>query len=117
MASRVVPGSSLTMARSLRTIELINEDLPTFGRPTIAIAIGCSMLDVRRSIFEGAGRHRSMVSINSEIPRPWAELIERLCENPSDAKSIARSSCFPVSILFMARTIGFCDLRSIRASS
>ena len=37
MASRVVPGSSLTMARSLRTIELISEDLPTLGRPMIAM--------------------------------------------------------------------------------
>jgi hypothetical protein len=37
------------MARSLRKIELMSEDLPTFGRPTIAMASGCLIFDVRRS--------------------------------------------------------------------
>src|SRR5436190_14823 len=37
MASRVVPGNWLTIARSLRTMALMSEDLPTLGRPTIAI--------------------------------------------------------------------------------
>ena len=34
--SRVVPGVAVTMARSRLTKRLKREDLPTFGRPTIA---------------------------------------------------------------------------------
>ena len=34
--SRVVPGVAVTMARSRSTRRLKREDLPTFGRPTIA---------------------------------------------------------------------------------
>ncbi len=36
MASRVVPGISLTMTRSLWVSALMMEDLPTLGRPTMA---------------------------------------------------------------------------------
>jgi len=34
------------MARSLRKIELMSEDLPTFGRPMIAMATGGLRFDV-----------------------------------------------------------------------
>ena len=40
MASRVVPGMSLTIARSSPRSELSRLDLPTFGRPTKAMAAG-----------------------------------------------------------------------------
>ena len=36
MASRVVPGTGLTMTRSDCVSALMIEDLPTFGRPTMA---------------------------------------------------------------------------------
>ena len=36
-ASRVVPGVSLTIIRSSRSNRLTSDDLPAFGRPTIAI--------------------------------------------------------------------------------
>ena len=39
MASRVVPGCSLTTRRSWPTMRLIKEDLPTLGRPTTATRI------------------------------------------------------------------------------
>ena len=37
-ASRVVPATSLTSTRSSRTRRFTSDDLPTFGRPTIATA-------------------------------------------------------------------------------
>ena len=118
IASRVVPGNSLTIARSLRVIELINEDLPTFGRPMIAMLSRFSMVDGRFSISEAvAGKRGLIASSNSEMPRPCAELIETALSKPSDAKSAARFSCFGSSILLMTSTIGFCDLRRRRASS
>ncbi len=36
IASRVVPGMSLTITRSSRSSRFTSDDLPTFGRPTIA---------------------------------------------------------------------------------
>ena len=42
MASRVVPGMAETMLRSSPRSALSSEDLPTFGRPTNAIAGGSS---------------------------------------------------------------------------
>ena len=36
-ASRVVPGTSLTIIRSSRSKRLTSDDLPALGRPTIAI--------------------------------------------------------------------------------
>ena len=37
--SRVVPGVSLTIERSSFSSRFSSDDLPTFGRPTIAIAV------------------------------------------------------------------------------
>ena len=127
MASRVVPGTSLTIARSSRTMELISEDLPTFGRPTIAIVIGCSTLDspstrlpwtgVRSSMSAGEGSCSSIASSNSEIPRSCSALTEITFSKPNESNSTANGSCFSVSILLITSTTGFCDLRNIRANS
>ena len=42
IASRVVPGTSLTITRSSPSIALTSEDFPTFGRPITAIRISSS---------------------------------------------------------------------------
>ena len=56
MASRVVPGMSLTMARSSPSSALSSEVLPTFGRPTMATRAG--------SGESGSGA--------SSVPSPWS---------------------------------------------
>ena len=53
--SRVVPGSSLTITRSSRTSRLTSDDLPTFGRPTMAIAVSSV---AKRRFLPGNGQAR-----------------------------------------------------------
>jgi hypothetical protein len=80
--SRVVPGMGLTMTRSDLVRALIMEDLPTFGRPTIANFSGsvfrtssvasalpsASTLDSSVSGF--AGKRAVAASINASMPSP-----------------------------------------------
>lgn len=60
MESRVVPATSLTIARLEPKIVLRREDFPTLGRPTIAMLIsscGCVRIDLYRlGGGEGGGR-------------------------------------------------------------
>src|SRR5439155_23838427 len=98
------------MARSLRTIELISEDLPTFGRPMIAMARGCLMCDVAYLVSAEAkdkGTSCSIARSNSEIPRLCSALTDWLRENPSDEKSDTRFSCLSLSILLLTSITGF----------
>ncbi len=66
--SRVVPGMSLTIARSSFSNRLSKDDLPTFGRPTIATRVSRS--------FTGSGAsrvpsgNRATIS-SSRSPTPW----------------------------------------------
>ena len=120
IASRVVPGSSLTIARSLCTIELISEDLPTLGRPMIAMASGGLMSDswcLMSPASAGAGRRGSISPNKSEIPRSCSALIATLGSKPNESKSAASGSCFSSSTLLITSRIDFRDLRSTRASS
>ena len=54
-ASRVVPATSLTMARGSLTSALISEDFPTLGRPTMARRVGRDGFD-RTSSTRFAGK-------------------------------------------------------------
>ena len=46
----------------IRKIELIRDDFPAFGRPTIARARGSLMVDARSMMASEAGRRESIVS-------------------------------------------------------
>ena len=125
MASRVVPGNWLTIARSLRTMALMSEDLPTLGRPTIAIAVGPSSRsgDFRAPDCDAFGTKErwvsalSIISTSRVIPRLCSALTETTFSKPNESNSAASGSCFSLSILFITSTTGFCLLRNIRASS
>src|SRR5438093_7711541 len=79
MRSRVIPGSSVTMERRCPMIRLNTVDLPTLGRPTMAIrgrgecmrgSGGNFGLRISDFGFEG-----SSPNPNSEIPNPkWRSL-------------------------------------------
>ena len=69
-ASRVVPGTSETIWRLSPRIELSKADLPTFGRPTIAIA--------------GKVLFRLLVAFG------WRQLIDDMVEQVSDAHAMQR---------------------------
>src|SRR5271165_6649301 len=90
---------------------LISDDLPTFGRPTIA-----SLREERVSTGAwprvSSGKWLSMCSTRSLIPRPWAALIGTISGKPSELNSVSASSCVGWSILLTARMIGFCVARS-----
>ena len=64
MLSRVVPGVSLTMTRSSPRMAFVSIDLPTFGRPTMAMdsavdgsATRCLRQHVRDHVHEVADAH------------------------------------------------------------
>ena len=61
IASRVVPGTSLTMTRSSPRSALSSDDLPTFGRPTIAM---------RGTRSVSSSRIRRLVARSPSPPRP-----------------------------------------------
>ena len=68
-------------------------------------------------MLAGEGSCSSIASSNSEIPRSCSALTEIIFSKPNESNSAANGSCFSVSILLITSTTGFCDLRSIRASS
>ena len=55
IASRVVPGTSETIARSSPSSALSRLDLPTFGRPTKAIAAGSPSFSAAIAASQSAG--------------------------------------------------------------
>ena len=102
--SRVVPGTSETIIRSSRSNRLTSDDLPAFGRPTIATAVSrCSGSWVTRGAFGTCAR---MASINSPTPTPCSALISTTASKPSLYSSRAPSRARRSSILLMARMIG-----------
>src|SRR5438045_3138230 len=74
-ASRVVPGSSLTIARASRTIALMSDDFPAFGFPTMARERGAFSIFVFPISVGDWGRRSSTVSRSAGVPdieRPTA---------------------------------------------
>jgi hypothetical protein len=81
--SRVVPGISLTIIRSSRSKRLTSDDLPAFGRPTIAMPT---------SAFSGADAARgdaftrscsTIASSRSPVPSPCSADTSKTCSKPS----------------------------------
>ncbi len=89
MASRVVPGSSWTTLRSSPTSRLKRVDLPTLGRPTIAIenSFGASGAGSR-----SGGSAPITASRRSPLPRPWIAETGIGSPSPSPAKDQASVS-------------------------
>ena len=92
MVSRVVPGMSLTMARSCRSRALSSEDLPALGSPTIATGIP------RRSAVpaENVSASRSTVSrvarVRSARRSRGANVTSSSLKSSSSSSSDASSS-------------------------
>mmetsp|Transcript_54303 Transcript_54303/g.140223 ORF Transcript_54303/g.140223 Transcript_54303/m.140223 type:complete len:313 (+) Transcript_54303:809-1747(+) len=112
MASRVVPDSSHTIARSVPVSRLSREDLPTFGRPRIATRSSSSASPPSLSALSG-GSGLTSSSITSPMPVPCSPLTGHGVPRPRDQKSAAWSSPSTVdSHLFTASTTGtFCRRR------
>ena len=82
-ASRVVPGTAETTARSLPSSRLRIDDLPTFGRPTSATRTG----GFASGSGSTTGRPSSAASSRSPIPRPCSAEIGVPSPQPRRANS------------------------------
>ena len=76
-ASRVVPGISLTIIRSSRSNRLTSDDLPAFGRPTIATD------DLGRTgpVIVAAAARRAVVVARLPARRPVARRAGTRCDD------------------------------------
>ena len=75
--SRVVPGISLTIERSSFSSRLSSDDLPTFGRPTIAIAVS-SEVSSPGSLRAGSRLHDLVEQIADPVAVLGGDLDDRL---------------------------------------
>ncbi len=120
-ASRVVPGRSLTRTRSSRRRRLTSDDLPTFGRPTIATATSAGWLSVSSNLCSSASRPRgnrsTTGSSRSPTPMPCSAEISTTESNPSRWNSPTRTCARRSSVLLTATTTGAPVLRSVSATS
>ena len=64
MASRVVPATSETMERFLLARRFASEDLPTLGRPTMAM----ESMSSSSSASSSSGKQATMSSRRSPVP-------------------------------------------------
>nr|GFD48497.1 hypothetical protein [Tanacetum cinerariifolium] len=76
--SRVVPAISVTMLRSSPSNRLTNDDLPTLGRPMMAMR-GSSELG---SSSPASSKWLTTASSNSPVPEPLAELMANTSVSP-----------------------------------
>ena len=113
IASRVVPGMSCTIARSAPTIRLNRVDLPTLGRPTIAIEKRCappSSSSVADDDSGGTGGSRVVMwSSRSPLPRPWMALTDEGSPSPRRANGQMSPSRRSSSTLLTTTTTGTPD--------
>jgi hypothetical protein len=94
IASRVVPGSSLTMVRWPPTAALKRLDLPALGRPTIATEIGASSSSgaVSPSCAGSVPKWATMSSNRSPTPRPCRAEMARASPTPSSKRSASAAT-------------------------
>src|SRR3972149_3639742 len=78
-ASRVVPGSGLTMTRGSPNIRLTREDFPTLGRPITAMVTPSTAAGVSST----GDTRASTPSRSSPTPVPCSAETGRTSENPS----------------------------------
>ena len=74
MASRVVPGMSLTISRSSRSSRFTSDDLPTLGRPTMATAIS-----------SGVSTDTAPPTLPAALSWPWTASIRSCTPVPCSA--------------------------------
>ena len=80
--SRVVPGMSLTIDRSSRSIRFSNDDLPTLGRPTMATAIGSVSAGAPRLAARGQPADHFVEQIAGALAVLGGDLHDRLEAEP-----------------------------------
>ena len=95
--SRVVPGISLTIVRWSLRMALMSDDLPTFGRPTIAMRVGGAV-----SGSTPAEKSSVAASSNSGNTEAMAAAMENVLSNPNSENS-ASVRARPVVIHFIDR--------------
>ncbi len=111
--SRVVPATGLTIVRSVPSSAFSSDDLPTFGRPRIAIRGNSSALVPSPASPAWA----VMRSSRSPVPRPWVAETAIGSPSPSELSSAARWTSAGLSTLLATTTTG-CDAdRSSAATS
>ena len=111
MESRVVPGRSNAITRSSPTKVFNSVDLPTLGRPTMAI-FGCV---TSASSSLASGKDSRTISISSRTPSPCAPETATGVPKPNSKNSAFTTLLFMPSVLLTARTIGRPVRRSLSA--
>ena len=115
MLSRVVPGWSKASTRSSPSRRLIRVDLPTLGRPTMAIRVpsgsGEASADTR------SGRFAASRSDNWPRPRRCSAEVATVSPKPSEANSARPESTSRPSILLATSTTGLPVRRNSAAIS
>ena len=105
-ASRVVPATSLTMARGSLISALISDDLPTLGRPTMASRVGRAGRTSGSSCSTASPQSATMASRKSSRPRRCAAETGKTPAKPSRGNSPSRLACLSPSTLFAATKTG-----------
>ena len=123
IASRVVPEISLTITRCDSVSALMIDDLPTLGRPTMAMFIGGSASAWSSSspdstgLAKGLGNRPTAWPSGVSTPRSCSALTGNMCSKPSSENSSTPLSCPTVSTLLMINKTGLPASRSIPATS
>ena len=101
--SRVVPGISLTIARSSRSSRLTSDDLPTLGRPTIATAVSGSGALGARLARAGSRAHDLVEQVADAVAVLGGDLDDRL---EAEREELDRATRAPArsSVLLTARS-------------
>ncbi|MNN34474.1 hypothetical protein D3C81_1482810 [compost metagenome] len=129
MLSRVVPGSSYTTTRSSPSMRLTRVDLPTLGRPMMAILMPSFSLGpgIRTASSPSAtswssasssasrGMWPSTASISALMPRPCEPATGMALPMPSGENSARATSASMLSILFATRMADLFRLRRCSA--
>ena len=105
IGSLVVPARSLTTARSEPTALFSREDLPTLGRPMIAILLGPPNSCLATA--ETSGRTSITLSKTSATPRPCKAETGCGSPSPSDQSEAASASPLSSSTLLASSRTGF----------
>jgi hypothetical protein len=133
-ASRVVPAIGETMARCLPVSRLSSVDLPTFGRPMMAIftssgraerastssdspSIAISSADADAGSISGKRRCAAAPSNSSMMPKPCSAETKNDSFTPSRCTSVDSCSARSDSILLMASSSGLPERCRMRVSS
>ncbi len=114
IASRVVPGTSETIARSSFKSAFSSDDLPTLGWP-ISASASCGSSSLEGS---SGGNFSTIASSKSPVPSPWIAETGTGSPKPRPPNSACiEASARGDSILFATSTTGLRVRRRISATS